>query len=146
MRYLVLLFSLFLSISAFANDKYLFSPIGSYHIDRSSGECEFNPGLYYQHFKNDHIYFTGGVFRNSTCNTALIAMVGWETYEKKRFLGVRYGYGAMLGVTTGYSSPVMGAPYIRFGDREDRLHLKLMVLPHPTKGIIALGVSFRLGK
>ena len=144
MKILAILFALFLSVSAQANDKYLFAPLASYHIDREMGECEINPGLYYQEYWSDNLFWTAGAFRNSKCNTAVIAQVGWESYEKKRLLGIPYGYGAMVGFSTGYESPVIGAPYIRIGDRDHKLSARILVLPHPTKGVFGIGIAYKL--
>lgn len=145
MKFLFGLLLLF-PILASANDHYIIGAIGSYHADRDFAECEVNPGALYQHFIHDNWFVGGGAFRNSHCNTAANAFVGWESKQKKRLLGIPYGYGALAGVTTGYPTPYIGAPYIRIGDRDDRVSLKLLGLPHPTEGILALGVKIRLGK
>lgn len=134
------------STVANANDRHLFSPLVSYHADRSMGECEINPGLAYKTFKNNNTFYIFGAFRNSGCNTAAIAFYGWESYENKRFLGIPYGYGIMGGLTTGYDTPVIAAPYIRIGDRDDKVTFKLLTIPHPTKGVFGLGISYKLGK
>ena len=143
----LLIAALLILLPSFAyaeTDHSLFFPLASYHIDREMGECETNPGLYYQRFRTERIFWTAGAFRNSKCNTAVIAQIGWESYEKKRFLGIPYGYGAMVGFSTGYSSPVIGAPYIRIGDRDQRLSARIMVLPHPKQGIFGIGIGYKL--
>lgn len=134
----------FISTTAHANDHYLFAPIGSYHVEREKGECEINPGLYYQRYWNDNMFWTTGVFRNSRCNTSVIAMVGWESHDKKRILGIPYGYGAMVGPATGYQTPITGATYLRIGDRDAKLSARILILPHPTQGIYGLGISYKL--
>lgn len=143
----LLIAALLILLSTFAHaetDHSLFFPIASYHIDREMGECETNPGLYYQRYINSNIFWTAGAFRNSTCNTAVIGQVGWESYEKKRFLGIPYGYGAMVGFSTGYNSPVIGAPYIRIGDRDHKISARVLVIPHPKKGIFGIGLAYKL--
>jgi hypothetical protein len=145
MKYLIAAILLFFTTTAFAEtDHSLFFPLASYHIDREMGECETNPGLYYQRFKTKRIFWTAGAFRNSKCNTAVIAQVGWESYDKKRLLGVPYGYGAMAGFSTGYNSPIIAAPYIRIGDRDDRFSLRILALPHPKQGIFGIGLAYKL--
>ena len=125
-------------------DHYLFAPIGSYHMDRDAGYCETNPGLAYQKFRTDNQFYTVGVFKNSPCKVSVFAFYGWESNKKRRFLGIPYGYGAMVGPATGYSSPIVGATYLRVGDRDARISARIMVLPHPTKGIFGLGFSYKL--
>jgi hypothetical protein len=137
---------LFFSHAATAAESYLFTPLASYHVDRDMGECEVNPGLVYQRFQTDHRFTAIGAFRNSGCDTAALAFVGWETQEAKRFLGIPYGYGIMGGLTTGYDTPVMAAPFIRVGDRDNKLTLQILTIPHPTKGVYGLGVRYRIGQ
>ena len=144
-KLLLALSILFFSHTATANESYLFTPLVSYHVDRDMGECEVNPGLVYQRFQTNHRFTAIGAFRNSGCDTAALAFVGWETQEEKRIFGVPYGYGVMGGLTTGYDLPVMAAPYIRIGDREDKLSIQVLTIPHPTKGVYGLGIRYRLG-
>lgn len=135
-----------LTSASFANDQYLVATLASYHANRSSGECEFNPGLLIQNFHTGNWFSMAGVFRNSPCNTAAAAFIGWESEEKKRFGGVHYGFGAMVGISSGYDSVLTGAPYLRFGDRDDRVAIKAMGLPHPTQGVYGISLSVRLGE
>ncbi len=143
--FISLVLALSSNVNAATETDYILTPIASYHIDREDGECEFNPGIQYQHFSSNTFFWTTGVFRNSHCNIAATAMIGFESYENKRFLGVPYGYGVMVGYSSGYPSPIVGTPFIRFGDRNDPFTVKLMVLPHPTNGVFGLGFSYRLG-
>jgi hypothetical protein len=133
------------SLTAIADDQYLVVPIASYHADRSYSDCEKNPGLMYQGFLNNNVYVGVGAFSNSYCKIAATVLVGWESHDRKRLAGIPYGYGVMAGITTGYPTPVVGAPYIRIGDRDGRVSARLMTIPHPTRGVYGLAFNVRLG-
>lgn len=129
MRILVLLFSILLFTSAFAENKY-----------------KTNPSFEYQHFLNHRAFFTAGAFRNSKSDAVSNAAVGWESFKKKRLLGVPYRYGVIGGLSTGYRSTAIAAPYIRFENRAKRVRLKVMALPHPKRSVFGFGISIKLGK
>lgn len=145
-RIFLLIALLLFSLPSHGADKYLFAPLVSYHIDRKMGDCEVNPGLAYRNFTNDNFYYHAGVFKNSGCDTAVHAFIGWESHDKKSFMGVPYGYGIMGGFTTGYDTPVTAAPYIRLGNRDAKWNVNILTIPHPTKGVFGIGVSYKLGE
>ncbi len=123
----------------YGSDDYLFSPLFSYHERREDGECEFNPGMGYRVFDNEYRYKYVGVFRNSHCNVAIQGMIGWESDRDDLF-----GVGIMVGLSSGYGFPIVGAPYIRVGGIDNRINVNIMVLPIPDRSVYGFGVSYKL--
>ncbi len=95
---LIVLFGLSLYKTSKADDAIILCC--SYHIDRSAGYNEFNPGFIYRHFlDNPHSYAFGGAYYNSLSKTTVIGGFGVQ--------GKRTGpvTGALsVGLATGYSS------------------------------------------
>lgn len=134
------------SFAAEPGSKYLTLWGVSYHFDRSQGNCEFNVGVGYQQFLSKHIYMTGGVYKNSPCQVAPYAMLGYEF----DLIGKNIGVGAFGGLVGGYeddnfgTAPVLpGLPYIRIGNPDKDWHAKLIVIP-ASDPIFALTANYRL--
>lgn len=140
-KFLIAIILAVTTLPAFAETHLVF-PIGSYHFNRDSNFCEFNPGMAVRHFVDDNKFLYAGVFRNSPCNTSVNIFAGWESGNRK-LTGIPYGYGIMGGFTTGYEVPMIAVPYIRLGDRESRFNVQILTLPPVVMGI---GITFRIGK
>ena len=87
---------------------------------------EFNPGIGLEYRINDTFHVEAGTYKNSLYRTSVYASVAAET-SGSRFLGA----GIQAGVLTGYDmkAPVAAIPYLRFGSRDDKVNVKVNVIP-----------------
>jgi opacity protein-like surface antigen len=87
---------------------------------------EFNPGVGLEYRINDTFHVEAGTYKNSLYRTSVYASVAAETNGSK-FLGA----GLQAGLLTGYDmpAPVAAIPYLRFGSRDDKVNVKLNIIP-----------------
>jgi opacity protein-like surface antigen len=87
---------------------------------------EINPGVGLEYRINDTFHVEAGAYKNSLYRTSVYASVAAET-KGSRFLGA----GLQAGVLTGYDMklPVAAIPYLRFGSRDDKVNVKLNIIP-----------------
>lgn len=92
---------------------------------------EFNPGVGLEYRLNDTFHVEAGTYKNSLYRTSVYASVAAETNGSKFF-----GAGIQAGVLTGYDmpAPVAAIPYLRFGSRDDKVNVKVNVIP-PIKNV-----------
>ncbi|MEZ0262822.1 MAG: hypothetical protein ACAH80_17590 [Alphaproteobacteria bacterium] len=103
---------------------------------------EFNPGVGLEYRLNGTFHVEAGAYKNSLYRTSVYASVAAETNGSK-FLGA----GIQAGVLTGYDTPapVAAIPYLRFGSRDDKVNVKLNVIPPIPKVTPAtVGVQVRV--
>jgi opacity protein-like surface antigen len=109
-------------------------------VDRTFNE--FNPGVGLEYRLNDTFHVEAGTYKNSLYRTSMYASIAAETNGSK-FLGA----GVQAGVLTGYDmpAPVAAIPYLRFGSRDDKVNVKVNVIP-PIKDVtpFTLGAQVRI--
>jgi len=122
--------------------EYLNISVASKHFNTTTDYCEINPGAQYQRFRSEHTYFLVGGYHNSQCKFAGQLWLGAET-DDRHFGNIPFAVGVMGGLTTGYPSPIVGSPYIRFGDKTSKIHTKMLFLPS-DQPIVAFVIGIRL--
>lgn len=105
---------------------------------------EFNPGVGLEYRLNDTFHVEAGTYKNSLYRTSVYASVAAETSGSKFF-----GAGIQAGVLTGYDmpAPVAAIPYLRFGSRDDKVNVKVNVIPpipHVTPFTLGLQVRVKI--